>query len=325
MKIAITIILILMLIDIVTVDLIARYSCDRKCPKLPDFLSQGLIGKKGKKNSSNRVSKSRERAKALKEAANQRFEITSSDGLKMVAHYYPKENAKRLIIAVHGWRSSWDYDFNGQYEFLHNNDCSILFTESRAHGESEGRYMYYGKIERFDLLQWIKFARENITADLPIYIYGMSAGASTAIMTSCEIKDRNILGIIADSPSTSARDSGKMTIKNIHLSPLIFYTQVRFDCLLRLGMDDNAFTPLDALKTSQIPLLILHGSNDRLAPPFMAQELYNTCNADKQIVEFKNAGHMKSFYTNPLKYEKTLLDFFQRQEAKQNSIKAIKK
>ncbi|MDE5984034.1 MAG: lysophospholipase [Eubacterium sp.] len=135
---------------------------------------------------------------------------------------FSKDNAERIIIAIHGWRSTWNYDFNGQYQFLADNNCSILFIESRAHGESEGRYMYYGKKERLDLLLWIKFVRENISKNLPIYIYGMSVGATTAIMASADITDNNVLGIIADSASTSARDAGKITIKNIHLSSLLF-------------------------------------------------------------------------------------------------------
>lgn len=39
-------VLLLIAADIVTVDLIARYSCDRLCPKLPAFLSQELVAKK---------------------------------------------------------------------------------------------------------------------------------------------------------------------------------------------------------------------------------------------------------------------------------------
>lgn len=46
MKIIITIaVLIFVCTDITIVDLIARYSCDRNCPQLPSFLSQGLVGK----------------------------------------------------------------------------------------------------------------------------------------------------------------------------------------------------------------------------------------------------------------------------------------
>ena len=307
-------VLLLIAADIVTVDLIARYSCDRLCPKLPSFLSQGLVGKKaGKKK---RFSKSRARAQELKAAADKRFEILSGDGLKLVAHYYPCENADRIIIALHGWRSTWDYDFNGQYEFLHSQNCSILFTEARAHGESEGRYMYYGKKEYDDLKRWILFVRENISADLPVYLYGMSAGAASAIMVCNDAKGLGIYGVIADSASTSARAAGKMTIKNIHLSPLIFYSQVRFDCYLRLKMDDNEFTPEMAIADSQTPILLIYGTKDRLAPPYMAQKLYDLCKAPKQMVEFKNAGHMKSYYTDPEKYQKALLDFFDRNENK---------
>lgn len=92
--------------------------------------------------------------------------------------------------------------------------------------------MYYGKREYDDLKRWILFVRENISSHLPIYLYGMSAGAAAAIMVSNNISGLNVCGIIADSASTSARDAGKMTIKNIHLSPLIFYSQVRLDCYL---------------------------------------------------------------------------------------------
>lgn len=41
-------VLLLIAADIVTVDLIARYSCDRLCPKLPSFLSQACGQKSGK-------------------------------------------------------------------------------------------------------------------------------------------------------------------------------------------------------------------------------------------------------------------------------------
>lgn len=237
-------VLLLIAADLVTVDLIARYSCDRLCPKLPSFLSQGLVGKKaGKKKG---FSKSR----------------------------------------------------------------------ARAHGESEGRYMYYGKKEYDDLKRWILFVRENISADLPFYLYGMSAGAASAIMVCNDAKGLGIYGVIADSASTSARAAGKMTIKNIHLSPLIFYSQVRFDCYLRLKMDDNEFTPEMAIADSQTPILLIYGTKDRLAPPYMAQRLYDLCKAPKQMVEFKNAGHMKSYCTDPEKYQKALLDFFDRNENK---------
>ena len=155
----------IILVDIILVDLISRYSCDRYCPQLPKFISMGLIDKHSKQKKT--FSESRQRAEKLKNTAHKKYEIASNDGIKLIGHYFPRENAERIIIAVHGWRSTWNYDFNGQYRFLADNNCSVLFIESRAHGESEGRYMYYGKKERFDLLLWIKFVSENISDNLP--------------------------------------------------------------------------------------------------------------------------------------------------------------
>lgn len=155
----------IILVDIILVDLISRYSCDRYCPQLPKFISMGLIGKHSKQKKT--FSESRQRAEKLKNTAHKKYEIASNDGIKLIGHYFPKENAERIIIAVHGWRSTWNYDFNGQYRFLADNNCSVLFIEPRAHGESEGRYMYYGKKERFDWLLWIKFVSENISDNLP--------------------------------------------------------------------------------------------------------------------------------------------------------------
>ncbi len=45
--------------------------------------------------------------------------ITSRDGTHLEGHFYPCENAKRIIIAMHGWRSEWNYDFSMIADFWH--------------------------------------------------------------------------------------------------------------------------------------------------------------------------------------------------------------
>ncbi len=37
--------------------------------------------------------------------------ITGSDGVELIGHFYPCRNSRRVIIAFHGWRSSWLYDY----------------------------------------------------------------------------------------------------------------------------------------------------------------------------------------------------------------------
>ena len=36
--------------------------------------------------------------------------IESDDGLTLTGHFYPAENTKRIVIAMHGWSSTWAID-----------------------------------------------------------------------------------------------------------------------------------------------------------------------------------------------------------------------
>ena len=41
----------------------------------------------------------------------QTVQTLSRDGLQLVGHWYKNPQAQRVIIAMHGWRSSWYRDF----------------------------------------------------------------------------------------------------------------------------------------------------------------------------------------------------------------------
>lgn len=297
------VLLALLILDFYIVDSAARYLCDRTYTKNPKL----FFGQREKKV--NTKSKSRQRAKNLEKTVTQRYEITADDGAKLVGHYYPCDNAKRVVIAVHGWKSSWSYDFNAQAEFLHNNACNVLFIELRAHGESEGRYMYYGKQERFDLQKWAELAEKEIADGLPIYFYGMSMGSTLSVMAS-DLFGSSVKGIIADGVTPTPRIVMKSIVKSINLSPALFYWQIRIDLRLRLKCDDNDYTALMALENCKTPILMPYGTADVLTTPAMSMQVFDKIKAPKKAVRFDGAGHMKSYYTDPEKYQNALLQFF---------------
>ena len=55
----------------------------------------------------------RRKAQELESKVSEELEIISHDGETLIGHWYPCENAQRVIIAMHGWRSSWSKDFGG--------------------------------------------------------------------------------------------------------------------------------------------------------------------------------------------------------------------
>jgi len=56
--------------------------------------------------------------------------IAAQDGTALVGHWFCPENAKRIIIAMHGWRSTWSQDFGAIAPFWFDNDCAVLLPSS---------------------------------------------------------------------------------------------------------------------------------------------------------------------------------------------------
>lgn len=119
-------------------------------------------------------------AERLRDSACQTVEITAHDGIRLIGHLHLAESPKRTIIAVHGWRASWTGRFGLIADFLYENGCNVLYIEQRAHGASGGKYIGFGLLERYDVLDWIDWVNEQDFACFPIYLFGFSMGAATA-------------------------------------------------------------------------------------------------------------------------------------------------
>lgn len=298
-----------LILFVLVVDWMTRYAYDRKSPKLPKFLVNMFMGNETGDENARRLMK--EQAMQLKEKASQKIEMTSFDGIKMAGHYYEAESPERLVIACHGWRSGWNYDFRTIAPPLHDAfHTSFLFVDLRAHGESGDRYLYYGKKERFDLACWSRYAAEHLAPHLPIYLLGMSAGALSTFMATTAGLHEQTKGVIADSCAGSARALGMSVVKNLKINPRLLYPFIRLDARIRLGMDDNDYTPFEAASDNEFPVLFIHGTADKVADIRSMQKLYDRCHSPKFQLVVEGAGHTKSCFLAPEEYQKALLDFF---------------
>lgn len=238
-------------------------------------------------------------------------EITGSDGIRLKGHWKTCEKPKRVIIAMHGWRSSWAKDFGTIDSFWQENGCSVLYAEQRAQGESEGNYMGFGLLERYDCLEWIRWVNERTGGKLPVYLAGVSMGASTVLMAAGLDLPENVKGIISDCGFTSPYAVWKHVVeKNLHLSYRMHRSQIIRRCRKRIQMGDREYSTVEALKSSHIPVLFVHGSDDRFVPVEMTYENYKACQAPKMLLIVPGAGHGMSYYTEPEKYERAFKEFW---------------
>lgn len=240
----------------------------------------------------------------------------SFDGLRLAAHWFPSENPQRIIIAMHGWRSSWQKDFSPVSDFLKRSGCSVLYAEQRSHGASEGEYISYGILERHDVVSWAEYVNDHLNTGLPVYLYGVSMGAATVMMSSELEFPLSLHGIIADCGYTSPEEIIKAAAREWHMPYRLAYPVIARLSNRALGHSLSELNIPDILRHNSIPILFIHGSADDFVPLEMTLENYEACAGAKELLIVDGARHAQSYAANPEKYESTLTDFFAKHDAK---------
>ena len=250
-------------------------------------------------------------AKKLEETEHEQIEITAQDGTTLVGHWFCPENAKRIIIAMHGWRSTWSQDFGAIAPFWLENDCAVLFAEQRSQGNSGGEYMGFGLLERYDCFDWIKWVNERTEAKLPIYLGGVSMGATTILMTAGFELPENVRGIVADCAFTSPHAIWKHVVENNFHIPYGLHSKAAKDiCKKRIQMSSDSYSTVEALSNCKVPVLFIHGTDDNFVPIEMTYENYKACVSEKRLFVVPGAEHGMSYLVDKDGYETAVKRFW---------------
>ena len=289
---------------------------DREEPKAMQKLKERLKGEAVEDEEV--MALCRQMQQRLEQSPHETVRITGYDGTPLVGHLFRAEQEKRVILAMHGWRSCWARDFGPVAEFFRDNDCTVLYAEQRGQGESGGEYMGFGMIERYDCLEWVKWLNANGFSGTPVYLAGISMGATTVLMTAGfpELPE-NVAGVLADCGFTSAKAEWKyISENNLRIPYDCRDRHVDALCRKRIEVDADAYSTLDAMKTCRVPILFIHGEADSFVPVEMTLENYQACQSPKKLLIVPGANHGMSYFFDREGYEAAVKAFFLEQEEK---------
>lgn len=289
-------------------ELLVKTALDREEPKIMKRASKRASGNKLGVEVENMC---RTASENLRNAEHENVEIVAADGTKLVGHLFECENPERLIVAFHGWRSSWSYDYGLVSDFWHNNGCTVLYVEQRGQNNSGGDYMGFGLTERFDCVDWVNWAADRFGENIPIYLAGVSMGAATVLMASDLEYPKNLKGIMADCGFTSPKAICKYVAnKNLHIPYSTKSLLVDKMFKKRIMQGAEGYSTLKALKNTEIPVLFVHGTDDSFVPIEMTYQNYKACNSEKRLLVVPGAEHALSYLVDKKLYEKTVLEFW---------------
>lgn len=245
----------------------------------------------------------------------ERVQIKSEDGLRLNGYYLGAEKAERVVVMFHGWRGSWRHDFGACLKWLYEENSSLLLVEQRAQGESEGKYMGFGLLERKDCRIWLKWLAERNRDRLPVYLYGVSMGAATVLMAAGEELSAEVKGVIADCGFTSPYEMvslfGRTKFK-LREHPVM--DQLNWLFRKRAGYDLREYSALEAMEHCSVPVLFIHGKADTFVPHEMTLRNYEACTADKRLLLVDGAAHCMSFLKDRDSYTEAVRELFRSVE-----------
>ena len=236
--------------------------------------------------------------------------LTAPDGARLLGRVLvPEHPTGRTMLLCHGARSSGIGEYRFMAPYLYKNGYTLVIPDHRGCGESDGKYMGYGTHESKDTFLWLRYAKERFSEN-SIFLLGISMGAATVLMMSNHLEDAAVKGIIADCPYTSAWDEFSYQMHtSFHLPDFPILHICDLYCRALCGYAFKAASPLESVKCAKKPILFIHGSADDFVPTFMQDILFDACPTEKEKLTVEGAVHARSYYTNPMLYNQTLLTF----------------
>jgi len=238
----------------------------------------------------------------------QKVTITSRAGMRLSARYYHHDNGAPLAICFHGYRSTSIRDFCGGARLAMEQGHNVLLVDQRAHGESDGHTITFGIRERQDCLDWVRWGVERFGRDIPILLYGISMGGATVLMAADVGLPDNVRGIIADSPYSSPCEIIRKVCGDMKYPPALAMPFIRAAARLFGGFSLTEHTAVEAVKNTSIPIMIIHGEDDRFVPCSMSADI-QAANPAIRRYTFPEAGHGISYMKDTPRYHSLVKDF----------------
>lgn len=237
--------------------------------------------------------------------------IQSEDGKELFGRYYHKRRGAPVQIQFHGYRGSAMRDFCGGSQLALKMGHNVLLVDQRAHGKSQGRTITFGVKERLDCRSWCRYARRRFGARTPLVLAGVSMGAATVLMASELVLPSTVRAIIADCPYSSQREIITKVAKEMGMPARSSAAACALGAMLYGGFRLGEASPEEAVRRARVPILLLHGEDDRFVPCEMSRKIFDACASEKRLETFPGAAHGMSYLSDPERYERVVREFLE--------------
>ena len=249
------------------------------------------------------------------QAGLQNVSIQAADGTVLKAWYiHPHAFNGNTVILLHGITDNRE-GVAGYGKLFLDHGYAVLLPDARDHGESGGELATYGIRESDDIHRWVSWMYEH---DPPQCVYGFGESYGAALMLQSLAAEPRYCAVAVESPFSTAREMSYERVSGpLHLQPWfgktfgrpIIWSAVLY-ARLRYGIDLYQPNPLEAVTHSSVPVLLIHGEEDRSISPHHSQLIAAAAPDHVQLWLVPHAGHTMAWAAAHEEFEQRLLGWF---------------
>lgn len=220
--------------------------------------------------------------------------LSTEDGVRLrVRRSSHGARPHAVVVVAHGFAGHLDHpDVSSLADQLASADLDVVTYDARGHGQSEGR-CGVGSTEHHDVACVVS----HVAGDgLPVLVVGVSMGAIAVVsyLAGNEGPDRSVIGaVLVSSPSRWRMRPSAVGVLNVLLtrSPVGRWAAGKWlGVRIRPGWWPGE-TPESAMNRIGIPVVVVHGANDRLLASSHAHRLHGSGASSNRLQVVKGMGH----------------------------------
>jgi len=251
----------------------------------------------------------------LRNAQFREVSLSAKDGALLQAWFLrPAEWNRDVVILLHGVSDN-RLGMYGYGQWLLENHYGVLLPDARAHGISGGEIASYGLLESDDVHRWVNWVEEN---PRPRCVYGFGESMGAAEILESLAQESRFCAVVAESPFETFREVSYARFgRTFHAGPWLGRTffwpagEVGFLYVrLKYGLDMNAVSPKEAVRTSGVPVLLIHGTKDRNIPSYNSGDIQLANPSHAVLWLVPGAAHCGAHQVSPQEFDRRILNWF---------------
>ena len=245
--------------------------------------------------------------------------LIGEGGYKLHAVFAPAANpakAQGTAVVVHGYTDNHICFLNLVRMYRDDLNYNVMVPDLHYHGESEGRAVQMGWLDRLDVRRFGDMAHE-IWGDDFMVVHGVSMGAATTMMLSGDDLPPYYKAFVEDCGYSSVWDQFAHNLKDsFHLPPFPVLNSASIVCKSKYGWSFKEASSVDQLAKCERPMLFIHGDKDDFVPFEHLQKNYDAkVKGYKEMWVAPGSEHAMAYKDHPVEYTQHVRDFLARVKA----------